>query len=92
MWAASGGTSPIPMLEYQLGINNQTEIISIEASINQIHITMMDKPSKPCMVYETNEGVNICSKNFFAMFLKDKINCTVPGKNSFLSNKTNKSI
>jgi hypothetical protein len=92
MWAASG-TAPIPMVEYQPGIHNQTEIIAIEASINQKHTTMMDKPSKPCKVYESNEeGINICSKNFFAKFLKDKISCTVPGKTVLLLNKTNKCI
>jgi hypothetical protein len=84
MWPCSSAP-PMPMLVYQLEIFNQTEVISIEATIAEKHTTMIDKPTRHCKVYEKNEeGFNICSKNFFATFLKDKINCTVPGKKRFL--------
>jgi hypothetical protein len=80
MWVSTGAP-PMPMPIIQLGIHNQTDIISIKATIAEKHTTLMDKPSAHCKVYkDEKEGFNICSQMFFSKFLKEKVKCTLPGR------------
>ena len=83
MWTSTG-TPPMPMPILQLGIHNQTDVITIEAKIAEKHTTLMDKPSSHCKAYKVEkDGFNICSQTFFSTFFKEKIECTLPG-NFFL--------
>ena len=80
MWVSTGAP-PMPMPTIQLGIHNQTDIISIKATIAEKHTTLMNKLSAHCKVYkDEKEGFNICSQMFFSKFLKEKVKCTLPGR------------
>jgi len=79
MWISTG-SPPMSMPTFTLGIDNQSDVISIEAKIAEKHITLLDKPSGHCKVYnDDKEGFNICSQSFFTTFLKERINCILPG-------------
>jgi hypothetical protein len=82
MWPSTG-VPPMPMPILQLGIHNQTDVISIEAKISEKDTTLMDKPSAHCKAYkDEKDGFNNCTRNFFFTFLKDKVKCTMPGNSS----------
>jgi hypothetical protein len=81
----STGAPPILMPIVQLGIHNQTGVISIKATIAEKHTTLMDKPSAHCKVYKDDQaGFNTCSQNFFFNIPQEKNKLHTSRKSFFL--------
>ena len=94
-WIAVGGM-PKKSPTIQLGINNQTEIITIVISINEKMTILRNQPNGQCRNYDQNprKGFIDCNKNYILDYLQKTTNCTLPGKNirNQLFAKTNPSV
>jgi len=73
------GITPIEMSSIQLELSNNSEISIFNVMLNEIHMSTIDKANSHCRSYK-NSDFNACSRYFFSTQLKDKINCTLPGK------------
>ena len=79
MWATFGAP-PKHITRIQLGIGNNTDIALVRATITEKHVTSLDKENSHCKLYGAGGyDFNECSLQFFSSYLKDKINCTLPG-------------
>ena len=75
------GVPPKEVTMLQLPTSPQSQIIGIEAIITERSVSVMNKKSFPCKEYSIEElDFTTCSQNFYASFLKDKINCTIAGE------------
>ena len=63
-----------------MGLNNKSEIGSIEGTVTEKQMTFLNKKHSHCKTYEKGEpDFNSCSKEHIFSQLKNKISCTIPG-------------
>lgn len=56
------------------------DIFSFEGVVTEKHHKSLNKDYNPCRDYRDGQkGYITCSKNFLVKYLKNKINCTIPG-------------
>ena len=80
------GVPPIEITTFQMGINNLSEILIVEAEITEMHKKSMDKNGSCSNSYTDIFNFNVCSRNIFLTFLKENTNCSLPGKKVYFKN------
>ena len=79
------GNPPIEITRFNLFISQDSEFLGTEVSINEKHVTLMNKKSSKCKQYQPGEvNFNACSKQFVDSYFKKNVNCTLAGKNMFI--------
>jgi hypothetical protein len=74
------GRPPKEITTIHLKLDNQSEIGSIEGTVTEKQVTLLNKEHSHCKTYEKGApDFNACSKEYIYSQLKETINCTTPG-------------
>ena len=73
------GIPPIEIMSFQMGINNESEIVEVRAEITEIHKKSMDKNGMCSNHYTPISNFQKCAKQLFTKLLKESTNCSLPG-------------
>ena len=74
------GVPPIEITTFQMGINNLSEILMVDAKITEMHKKSMDKNGSCSNSYTDKFNFIECSRNYFIKFFEENTNCSLPGK------------
>ena len=79
IWVSVGFfPQPVPLLK--LGIDNKTDIVSIEFTLIEKLTELMDQANARCGDYEgLKNGFNVCCQKYIGTMMRNATTCTVPG-------------
>jgi len=71
---------------FKLGIDNQTNIISIEFTMTEKLTKLMDQPNAHCGTYDDEmNGFNTCCQKYIETKMRMSTTCTVPGSENIIA-------
>ena len=71
---------PINMNRYQLEVKNKAEIYTIEGTVTEKQMTVLNTETHRCKPDSSeNYDFNSCSKLFFARYFTEHFKCSLPG-------------